>query len=1053
MNVSKPFILRPKGTFLLALGLLLLGIAAYFELPIASLPNVDFPTITVNASLPGVDPQTAATSLAAPLEKRLGQIPGVIEMTSSSVLGGTSITVQFDLSRSVDSAAHDVQAAINAASHDLPPNMPSPATYRKVNPAGAPVMILAMTSDTVPLSQVYNLAEGIISQKLSQVSGVSQVLLSGGAKTAVRVQVDPVHLASLGMSLNDVQSFLTNANHFSPLGSIEGKDRSFNLEANDQLMDAVDYQSLVIAQTTNGIPIPLSSVSKIVNGTENTMQGGWVNGRRAVLMPVFKDTDANVITIVQQINAMLPQLRAWLPPGVHLSVVGDRTQTIRASVNDVQFTLLLTTALVILVMFLFLRKLGPTFVAGVTVPLSLAGTFGVMWFCNYSLDNLSLMALTVSVGFLVDDAIVVIENIFRYLEKGLNPLDAALMGARQIGFTVISMSLSLIAVFLPILLMGGVIGRLFHEFAVTLSASIIVSAVISLSLTPSLCSRLLSGREHAGEGSLVRWLESLFTACFDLYKDGLDWVMRHVRLTLIFTLGTVVATILLYGIVSKGFFPQQDTGLLTAFSEASQDISYEAMEKKQKAFSKIISEDPAVEYVISSIGSGGPGGSSSINNGRFFISLRPMWQRHSSVDEIIDRLRPKLAAVRGARIFISPAQDLRMGGRIARAQYQYALRADNLQLLMKWTPRLVDYLKAYTQLADLNSDQQFQGLQVKVVVDRNLAGRLGIQPNQIDSVLNNAFGQNMVSNMYSTINQFHVVLVANPELLDDPSYLNKIYVKSPAGKMISLGSIAHFEHTNMPLSLNHQGQFPVVTFSFNLMPGVSLGEAEKIIDQAERDLNMPPSIKGGFAGNALLFKESFGSLPLLVLAAILSVYIVLGMLYESLIHPLTILSTIPTAGVGALMALILTGMEFSIVGMIGIILLVGIVKKNAIMMVDYALEVQRERGLTPRQAIHEACLVRFRPIMMTSAAAIFGSLPLAIGMGVGSELRQPLGVAIVGGLLVSQILTLFTTPVVYLAMERLRVVSRNGLEKISSCVSETLLRFRNNNRPAVLPTP
>lgn len=1004
----------------MALGLLLSGIIAYFFLPVAPLPNVDFPTIQVNASLPGVDPLTAATSLAAPLEKRLGQIPGVIEMTSASTLGGSSITIQFDLDRSIDGAAHDVQAAINAAAHDLPPNMPTPANYRKVNPAGAPVMILAMTSDTVPLAEVYNLADSIISQRVSQVDGVSQVPLSGGAKTAVRVQVDPAQLASLGMSLNDVQQFLTNANHFAPLGSIEAKKRSYNLQANDQLMDAADYQSLVIAQTTNGIPIPLSSVSTVKNGTENTMQGGWVNGHRAVIMPIFKEPDANVIEIVQNIQKIIPQLRAWLPPGVHLIIVADRTQTIRASVNDVQFTLILTSALVILVMFLFLRRLGPTFVAGITVPLALAGTFSVMWICGYSLDNLSLMALTVSVGFLVDDAIVVIENIVRYIEKGYKPLQAALLGAKQIGFTVVSMSLSLIAVFLPILLMGGWVGRLFHEFAVTLSSSILVSAVISLTLTPTLCSKFLRRENKAGEGRFGLWLESRFSECFGLYRDGLDWVLRHARLTLLFTLATIAATVFLYVMVPKGFFPQQDTGLLTGMTEGSQDISYESMQKKQSKLAKIVSEDPAVEYVASILGASSSGGGSTVNNGRLFISLKPLGQRKVGVDEVINRLRPKLDAVKGAKLYLSPAQDLRMGGRIARAQYQYALRSDNLQELLKWAPKLVERLRNYPELADLNSDQQFQGLQVKVVVDRNLAGRLGIQPSQIDSVLNNAFGQNQVSNMYSIINQFHVVLVANPELLKDPDYLNKIYVKSSSGRMIPLSAISRFEHTNMPLSLNHQGQFPVVTFSFNLLPGVSLGEAEKVIETATRDLNMPASIKGGFVGNALLFQDSQSSQRLLILAALIAVYIVLGMLYESLIHPLTILSTIPSAGVGALLALILSGMELSIVAMIGIILLVGIVKKNAIMMVDFAIEGQRERRMTPREAIYEACLVRFRPIMMTSAAAIFGSIPIAVGMGVGSELRQPLGVAIVGGLLLSQVLTLFTTPVVYLFMEWLR---------------------------------
>ena len=1032
MNIPAPFIRRPRGTSLLALGLLIAGVAAYFSLPIAPLPNVDFPTISVNASLPGVDPETAATSLAAPLERRLGQIPGVIEMTSSSTLGGSSITVQFDLNRNINGAARDVQAAINAAAHDLPPNMPGPPTYRKVNPAGAPVMVLAMTSDTMPLSEVYNLADGIVSQRLSQVPGVSQVPISGGAKSAVRIQVDPAQLAGLGMGLDDIQKFLTNANHFSPRGAIQGGGRSYTIGANDQLADAADYQSLVIAQT-NGVPITLSSVAKVRDGTENTLQGGWFNGKRAVIMPVFKEPDANVIQIVRQIQQTIPQLRAWLPQGVHLSVVADRTQTIRASVDDVQFTLLLTCTLVILVMFLFLRRLGPTFVVGITVPLALAGTFAVMWLCNYSLDNLSLMALTVSVGFLVDDAIVVIENIVRFMELGESPLNATFAGARQIGFTVISMSLSLVAVFLPILLMGGVIGRLFHEFAITLSSSILVSAIISLTLTPTLCAKFLLKENQADEGRFCLWLEARFTDCFTLYREGLDWVLKHTWLTLCFTFATLVATILLYAVIPKGFFPQQDTGLITGISEGAQDISYAAMEIKQKSLAKIVFEDPAVENVASIISSGG---GSTVNNGRMFIALKPLSVRKVHVDEIINRLRPKLATVKGAKLFLSPMQDLRMGGRPGKGQYQYVLRSDvlrsdHLQQLLQWAPKLVDLLKTYPQLADVSSDQQFQGRQVKVVVDKNLAGSLGIQSAQVDSALYSAFGQRQVSTIYSTINQFHVVLEADPELLGDPMYLSKIYVKSSAGWMIPLSSIAHFEKENTPLSVNHQGQFPVVTFSFNLMPGISLGEAEKLIEQAQSDLNMPSSIKGGFAGNALLFQESLSSQPVLILAAIISVYIVLGILYESLIHPLTILSTIPTAGVGALLALILTGMELSIVAMIGIILLVGIVKKNAIMMVDFAIEAQRDRGLTPREAIHEASLVRFRPIMMTSMAAIFGSLPLAIGMGVGSELRQPLGVAIVGGLLVSQILTLFTTPVVYLAMERLRSLWRHFRSVIS----------------------
>ena len=1009
MNVSGPFIRRPVGTSLLAIGLLLLGATAYFFLPVAPLPQVDFPTIGVSASLPGVDPATAASSLAAPLERRLGQIAGVTEMTSASSLGGSTVTVQFDLSRNVNDAARDVQAAINAAARDLPANLPNPPTYRKYNPADSPVVVLAMTSQTMRLSEVFNLADQSVSQRLCQLPGVSQVGVYGGAKTAVRVQVNPAALAAMGMSMEDVRAFLQSTNRLMAKGSIEDAGKNLMISANDQIFGADNYRSLVVAER-NGLPVQLGAIANVIDGTENTRQAGWFNNERAVLLPVMKQSDANVIAVVDEIRALLPQIRKWLPPGVELSVLSDRTQTIRASLHDVQFTLLLTIALVVVVMALFLRRFWPTFIAGVTVPLALAGTFAVMWLCRFSLDNISLMALTVAVGFLVDDAIVVIENIVRHIDQGEKPRQAALSGAKQIGFTVISISLSLVAVFIPILFMGGLIGRLFREFAVTLSAAILVSAVVSLTLTPTLCGQFLRRHPKRSEG------ESRPSKLEHGYARILRWVLRHRFLAQMVTVATLAATVWLYGVTPKGFFPQQDTGLMYGTTEAAQDTSFADMAKKQQQIVQVLLSDPAIATVGSFVGSGGGGAQ---NNGRMFIGLKPPDQRRP-VDEVIARLRAQAAKVPGISLFLQPVQDIRVGGRMSKALYQYALRDVDLDELNDWAPRLVERLKKAPELADVNSDQQFQGLQANVVIDRDAAGRLGIQPEAIDSTLYSSFGQRQVSIMYGPQNQYRVVLEADPKFQDDPGALDKVFIRAAGGQMVPLSSIARYEVSNVPLAVNHQGQFAVVTISFNLAPGVSLERATQVIEQAARELDLPATISGGFAGNAQVFQDSVANQPILILASLVAVYIVLGMLYESLIHPITILSTLPSAGLGALLALQFFGFELSIVAMIGIILLIGIVKKNAIMMVDFALEAQRSHHLHPEEAIYQACLVRFRPIMMTTLAALFGALPLAIGLGVGSELRRPLGIAIVGGLVVSQALTLFTTPVVYLALERLR---------------------------------
>jgi multidrug efflux pump len=1014
VSFSEPFIRRPVATSLLSAAVLMAGALAYTRLPVAPLPQVEFPTISVSANLPGADPETMASSVATPLERQFGRIAGVTQMTSNSSSGSTNVTLQFDLDRDIDAAARDVQAAINAARGQLPANLPSNPNWRKVNPADAPIMILALTSDVLTQPQMYDVADSVLAQKISQIDGIGQVFVGGSSRPGVRVEANPLLLSRMNVGLDAVRTALSAANANRPKGAIAGTSNAYVVNTNDQLFKANQYRSLIVA-SRDGRQVILSEVADVVDSVENVNSAGSVNGKPAISLVLFRQPDANIIGTVDRVTSLIPQLQAAIPPAIKLDVVLDRTSTIRASVVDVERTLAISILLVILVVFLFLRSGWATVIPSVAVPLSLIGTFGVMYLLGYSLDNLSLMALTISTGFVVDDAIVVIENITRHLENGLKPLEAALRGAREIGFTVFSMSTSLIAVFIPILLMGGIVGRLFREFAVTLSVAIAISLVVSLTTTPMMCAKFLLPPADRKHGRLYRWSENAFDRLVRGYEHGLDFVLDHSLPVLLVTFATIGFTIYLYVIIPKGFFPQQDTGRLGGNVQAAQDTSFAALIAKLNIFMRIVQKDPAVENVVSFTG-GGRGG----NSANMFVSLKPLSERKASAQEIIARLRPKTSHIPGAQLFLSATQDVRVGGRQSNSDYQYTLQGDNVAELMSWSPKLEKEMHKLKELRDVSSDQQNHGLQATVIIDRQTAARLGVSLAAIDSTLYDAFGQRQVSVMYSGINQYHVVMEVDPKFSGSPASLGSIYVHSSNGREIPLSAIAHFGIDQTPLSIPHQGQFPAVTISFNLAPDVSLGEATTVIEQLERTMRMPSSIHPGFQGTAQAFQDSLANEPLLILAALLAVYIVLGILYESLVHPITILSTLPSAGVGALIALLLTNTEFTIIALIGIILLIGIVKKNAIMMIDFALEAERKEGKSPHDAIREACLLRFRPIMMTTMAALFGGLPLALGSGVGSELRRPLGIAIVGGLIVSQMLTLFTTPVTYLYLDRLR---------------------------------
>jgi HAE1 family hydrophobic/amphiphilic exporter-1 len=1015
MSISEPFVRRPIATSLLMGGIFLVGLVVFPLLPVAPLPQVDFPTIQVSAQLPGASPETMAATVATPLEYQFAQISGLTQMTSTNLLGNSQITLQFDLNRNIDGAAQDVQTGISAAAGQLPKNLPTPPTYRKVNPADSPILILSVQSDVLPVTTVDDYAENILAQQISQISGIAQVSIGGQQKPAVRVQIDPTRLAALGLQMEDVAGVITAATVDNPKGSINGPKRSMTIYDNDQLLKAAPWNDVVVAYK-NGAPVRIRDIGVAVDGPENTLLTAWQNGHNGILLLIYKQPGANVIESEQRVETLLPHALASVPPSIKVSTVANRTTTISASVKDVEFTLALTIALVVMVIFLFLRNAWATIIPGVTVPLALLGTAAMMYVLNYSLDNLSLMALTIAVGFVVDDAIVMLENIYRHIEEGLSPLEATLKGAGEIGFTILSISISLIAVFIPLLLMGGIIGRLFREFAITMTMTIVISAFVALTLSPTMCALFLRDEKHAKHGKIYMVIERAFDRLLAGYTRGLDFCLDHKRATLTVFLITVAATVFLYIEIPKGFFPQQDTGIISGLSDAPQDISFDEMVRRQHALMDIVAKDPDIE----SYGTG-LGGSRPVNNGFVVIGLKPRDQRSASADQIINRLRPQLAKVPGATLFMQAAQDLNVGGRTTRTQYQYTVQDSDINELNQWAPKLLAELQKLPMLRDVASDQQTSSGMLSLTIDRDQAARFGIQPAAIDQALYDAFGQRQAAQFFTQANSYHVVLEITPALQTDPASIDKLYLKSAlTGQMVPLSAMTKYDtHQVTYLSIQHQGQFPAVTLSFNLAPGAALGDAVDAINRVSASMRLPATITGNFQGTAQAFQSSLKSQPYLILAALVAVYIILGMLYESYVHPLTILSTLPSAGVGALLVLLIFHFDLSVMALIGIILLIGIVKKNGIMMVDFAIQAEREQHLSPHDAIRQACLLRFRPIMMTTMAALLGALPLALGRGTGSELRQPLGYTMVGGLVLSQALTLFTTPVVYLYLDEL----------------------------------